>query len=59
MSDHSHPHHEHSHSHAAGIAAVPTHVPGLSLLRLSAVERLAGVGVVIAALWAAVYWALY
>jgi hypothetical protein len=32
--------------------------PHFSLLRLSAAERLAGVSILIAALWAAVWWAL-
>jgi hypothetical protein len=32
--------------------------PHFSLLRLSAAERLAGVSIVIAALWLAVWWAL-
>lgn len=36
------------------IAAQPT----LSLLRMSAVQRLAGVCIALAALWAAVYWAM-
>jgi hypothetical protein len=31
--------------------------PGLSVLRLSASVRLAGVGVIIAGIWAAVAWA--
>jgi len=33
-------------------------VPGFSLLRLSALERLAGVAVLLAFLWIAVLWAL-
>jgi hypothetical protein len=32
--------------------------PHFSLLRMSAAERLAGVGIVIAVLWLAVWWAL-
>ena len=43
-----------SHSHARRAAAAPVAV---SLLRLSAGARLAGAGVVIAAIWLAVFWA--
>ncbi len=32
--------------------------PRFSLLRLSALERLIGVSVILAALWAAVFWAM-
>ena len=42
----------HAHRHATPVE------PGFSLLRLSAAERLAGVGVVSALLWLAVWWAL-
>jgi len=41
----------HDHSHAPHATA---DVPTLSLLRLSALQRLAGAGVVLAVLWAAV-----
>jgi hypothetical protein len=44
--------HPHAHRHATPVE------PGFSLLRLSAVERLAGVGVIAALLWLAVWWAL-
>ncbi len=44
--------HSHAHRHATPVE------PGFSLLRLSAAERLAGVGVVAALLWLAVWWAL-
>ena len=40
----------HSHAHARARAAAPT----LSLLRLSATQRLVGAGVVLAVLWLAV-----
>jgi hypothetical protein len=43
------------HHHAPG--AHPVHVPP-SILRLSAWERLACVAVIIACLWAAVFWAM-
>jgi len=33
-------------------------VPGFSLLRLSAGQRLAGAGLIVLALWGAVFWAL-
>ncbi len=42
----------HAHRHATPVE------PGFSLLRLSAVERLAGAGMIAAALWIAVWWAL-
>lgn len=32
--------------------------PRLSLLRMSALERVAGVAVLLVALWAAVFWAM-
>jgi len=48
-----HPHHHHDAGHAHPSAAVV-----LSLLRLSAAERLAAVAVLIALLWGAVFWAI-
>ncbi|MGP9819282.1 hypothetical protein ACTZWW_04645 [Salinarimonas sp. NSM] len=45
----SHHHHRHDHAPRARTAA-----PTLSLLRLSAGQRLAGVGVVLVVLWAAI-----
>ncbi len=49
--DHDH-HHRHVHSRPA--AAAPT----MSLLRLSAAARLGGVAVLLALLWASVFWAM-
>jgi hypothetical protein len=42
----------------AGPEAAPTSAPHFSLLRLSAAQRLAGAGAVLACLWLAVWWAL-
>ena len=54
--------HDHSgHAHAGGQAHVHVRrarVPAASLLRLSLGERLAGVAVLILALWAGVFWAV-
>jgi ABC-type nickel/cobalt efflux system permease component RcnA len=59
--DHNHAHgHSHVHGHsgaAAPVLARPA-VPGFSLLRLSAGQRLAGAGLIVLALWGAVFWAL-
>jgi hypothetical protein len=54
MSHHDHHHHHH---HAPGHAHPPATVSP-SILRMSALERLAAVTVVIAVLWGAVMWAL-
>ena len=64
--DHSHQVHLHSgHDHGPGEHDRRDHThhaaaqrPTLSLLRLSAAERLAGAGVLITALWLAVLWAV-
>jgi hypothetical protein len=56
-----HDHHHHGHSHHHHHHAGHTHPPAvvsLSILRLSAAERLMAVSVLIAALWAAVYWVM-
>jgi hypothetical protein len=53
---HSHPHH-HAHGHAAPRRAAEA-VPKWSLLRASLGERLAGVALLLATLWALVFWAL-
>ncbi len=50
---HPHPHHHHDPDHAHPSAEV-----ALSLLRLSAAQRLFGVAVLIALLWGAVLWAI-
>jgi hypothetical protein len=50
---HHHSHHHHHPGHAHPPAAVAP-----SLMRLSAVERLAGVVVVVALMWGAVLWAM-
>jgi hypothetical protein len=49
-----HPHHHHPEGHAHPSAAI-----ALSLIRLSAVERLGAAAVVIALLWGAVVWAMW
>ena len=57
MSDYGHRHHHHhhhpGHSHPPAIVVHP------SILRLSALERLAAVAVVIATMWAVVFWAMH
>ena len=53
MSHPPHPHHHHDPDHAHPSAAV-----ALSLLRLSAAERLAGAAGLIALLWGAGLWAI-
>ena len=52
MADHHHHHHGH-----AGHAHPPVSISP-SILRLSVVERLMAVSVLIALLWAAVYWVM-
>jgi hypothetical protein len=49
---HDHHHHPAGHHHAEPVSIAP------SILRLSVLERLAAVSIVIALLWAAVYWAM-
>jgi len=51
MTEHHHHHHPHGHAHP------PTAVAP-SILRLSVLERLAAVSVLIGLIWAAVYWAI-
>jgi hypothetical protein len=51
--DHSHPHHHHHPGGAHPPAAVST-----SILRLSVAERLAAAGIMIAVMWAVVFWAM-
>ena len=46
-----------THHHHHGGAPHPSPTVSPSLLRLSALERLAGAGVLIALIWAAVFWA--
>lgn len=60
-----HDHHGHDHdghAHVHGGARAPRRpvavTPGLSLLRMSAAERLIGVAVALAVLWSLVFWAL-
>jgi hypothetical protein len=57
MPDHAHnqPHHHHHH-HAGHVHPPATVHP--SILRLSALERLVASAVVIAILWAVVFWAI-
>jgi len=56
--DHNHHHdHDHHHHHHPGQAHPPATVSA-SILRMSALERLAAAVVLIAALWGAVMWAL-
>jgi hypothetical protein len=52
MSQAAHSHHDHQHLARRAVQPRP------SLLRLSLLQRLAGVGVVVAAIWAGVLWAL-
>lgn len=64
---HTHSHgyrHGHAHDHAAGDHHGHAHNPDLvaptfSLLRLSAIERLAAALALSAAIWAATWWALH
>lgn len=53
MAAHPHPHHHHHAGHAHPPATVAP-----SILRLSVAERLAGVAIVIGAMWAMVIWAM-
>jgi hypothetical protein len=55
--DHHHHHHDHHHHHPGRAHPAATVAP--SILRLSALERLAIAGVVIALLWGAVFWAIH
>lgn len=50
-------HHRHAHRHGAQHRRVAVAVP-MSLLRLSALQRLGGAGGLIAAIWLGVFWAL-
>lgn len=52
MTEHHHHHHPHGHAHPPAAVAA-------SILRLSVVERLAVVSVLIALIWAAVFWAMH
>ncbi len=49
--------HTHRHRHHAGEGHPPASVSP-SILRLSAAERLAAAGVMIALIWATVFWAM-
>lgn len=58
--DHAHHHehaHDHAHPHEHGHGPRRAE-PGLSLLRMSAAQRLGGAAVVLALLWGGVFWAL-
>ncbi len=50
--------HHHHHHHPAGHAHPPAAITP-SILRLSAIERLAFVSALIALIWIAVYWAMH
>jgi hypothetical protein len=52
MTEHHHHHHPLGHAHPPAAVAP-------SILRLSAIERLASVSVLIVLIWAAVYWAMH
>jgi hypothetical protein len=54
MTDHSHHHHHH---HRPGEGHPPASV-SMSILRLSALERLAAAGIAIAMIWGVVFWAM-
>ncbi|MBM3596348.1 MAG: hypothetical protein FJX31_11460 [Alphaproteobacteria bacterium] len=57
--DHGHDHsHDHNHGAPHALPAARAAEPGFSLLRLSALQRLAGVAALLALLWIAVAWAL-
>jgi hypothetical protein len=58
MSDHHHHGHDDHHHHHAGHAHPPA-VLQVSILRLSAPQRLGVAGVVIALLWLAAFWAMW
>jgi ABC-type Zn2+ transport system substrate-binding protein/surface adhesin len=56
---HGHAHHDHAHhDHAHDPAPASSHAPGLSLIRMSAAQRLTGAGALAALLWLGVFWAL-
>ena len=63
-SDHAHHDHDHGHAHDHGDHHGHAHdpaaivAPGPSLLRMSALERLAGAGVLSALIWLGVKWAM-
>jgi hypothetical protein len=52
-----HEHAHHHHHHLPGEGHPPASISP-SILRLSAAERLAAAGVVIAVIWAVVFWAM-
>ena len=54
---HEHAHHGHDHGPEAAPHAVAA-IPTLSLLRMSLCERIGWAGLVIAAIWAGVFWAM-
>jgi hypothetical protein len=51
-------HHDHHHHHHPPGEGHPPATIAPSILRLSALERLAAAGVMIAVIWAAVFWAM-
>ncbi len=53
------PLHVHAHDHDHTHLAPTTWTPGFSLLRLSVVQRLGGVAVLIALIWSGVFWAMH
>ena len=63
-SDHAHHDHDHGHAHDHGDHHGHAHdpaaivAPGPSMLRMSALERLAGAGVLSAMIWLGVKWAM-
>jgi len=57
MPTHVHDHHHHHHHHHPGEGHPPASISP-SILRLSAVERLAAAAVLIVLIWAAVFWAM-
>ena len=54
---HDHAHHEHDHGPEAAPHAVAA-LPSISLLRMSLGQRIGWAGLVIAAIWAGVFWAM-
>jgi hypothetical protein len=56
---HDHAHHDHAHhDHAHDPAPASSHVAGLSLLRMSAAQRVSGAAALAGLLWLGVFWAL-
>ena len=56
---HAHTHgHTHGHTHSQDHDHAQAHAPGLSLIRVSAAQRVAGAAALAGLLWLGVFWAL-